>query len=132
MAGKPLAGAADSRPHIDNPKNVEKSKGKREAVAQIQTNKRGKLQDFATKSSVLDDISIGAAHQEVLQEQPRIEADQTFDEVSQLGFAGQPEVFHGQHNMEQDFESRDMSYFDPDRRVSSFEPPSTFPRRLRH
>ena len=125
MTDNPLPDAADSTPHIDNPGSEEKGKGKREAVAQIQTNKRGKHQDFATKSSYRDEINIGVTNQEVLQEQPRIEA------ASKLGDARHPEAFHGQHNMEQDFESRDMSYFDPNRRVSAFEPPSIFPRRFR-
>ena len=129
IAGKPLP-AADSMPDIGNPEYVQKSKGKRGAVTRIQTDKRGKRQDFATKSSYRVDISIGAAHREDSQGQPRIEADQTFEVASSLGFAEQSEACHGQHPMEQDFESREMSYFEPDRRVSSFGPPSIFPRRL--
>ena len=111
---------------VTYPESLEQFKCKHEAVPQTQTIKRCKRQDFVTESSHRDDIPNDITHKEFLQEKRRIETDQKFEKA----FAGQLEASNEQRPMENTFDSRDMSYFDPDRRVSSFEPPSIFPRRL--
>ena len=120
---------AGKMPPVTYPEYLEQCKCKPEAVPQTQIIKRCKRRDFVTESSHRDDIPNDRIYKEILQENPRIEGDQKFEKLKMV-FAGQPEASYEQRPMENNFGSRDMSYFDPDRRVFSFEPPSIFARRL--